>query len=255
MLLQRAIVRESILTLFVLLMVSSAHGQDELVPLEFSETDADILQHGDIYSASRVVGSLQRQLKHVGMEAMKVAVPALVFRYHALEMTPSSVEHEGEIHYATAAKIIGLLSKLGDPRSKAVLIDGLKYGPMTVAGLQAIGPSVVPDLSEAMSDSRKDVRKGVLRAFRTIYESDASFFNERSMIQVRDDVTILLADEEPLVRRAAITTLGMFGDETTIPLLEAAEQDRFVVKYKDTDTFVIRDAAREAIERITKKNR
>ena len=108
-------------TLLVTLLFSAAHGQDDKrVVFEFTESDADTIMHGHIYNASLEVGRLQMQFKRVGKERMKVVVPALVFRYQELDkLTPEEHEQGGEIYWETSSSILGLLSKLGDPRSKA----------------------------------------------------------------------------------------------------------------------------------------
>ena len=190
-------------------------------------------------------------MKH-GTEPLRDAVPALVYRFREIEkMFVEEWERGGEVYGETAFQILGLLSKIGDPRSKEVLIEGMKYGPKSAKGLLLIGPTIIPDLLDTMSSPRNEMKKGAMRALRLIHEMDPSFFDQSSQNQIREESTFLLADENGLVRRSSILTLAVFGDANTVSVLEnIAEQDTFTVTRKGQTIYSNRVEAQKAIERI-----
>ena len=213
----RSILVQRLVVIIVLsLVIQNAHGSGR--EWEFSESDADIIKHADIYSASHLVGQLQRRVKR-GTDPLKEAVPALVYRFQEIEKISREEEERlgGEAYGEFTLQILGLLSKIGDPRSKDVLIEGTKYGPKATEGLFTIGPTVIPDLLQAAGGSRIETKKGAILALRGIYELDPSFFDQGSVKQIRKKLTLLLSDEEGLVRKRAIMTLAVFGDAGSIP--------------------------------------
>ena len=207
----RSILVQRLVVIIVLsLVIQNAHGSGR--EWEFSESDADIIKHADIYSASHLVGQLQRRVKR-GTDPLKEAVPALVHRFQEIEKISREEEERlgGEAYGEFTLQILGLLSKIGDPRSKDVLIEGTKYGPKATEGLFTIGPTVIPDLLQAAGGSRIETKKGAILALRGIYELDPSFFDQGSVKQIRKKLTLLLSDEEGLVRKRAIGGIHLTG--------------------------------------------
>ena len=246
--------RSIFIVVFSCCCFTEAYGEVE--EWSFSESDANIIKYADIDSASHVVAQLQRRVKH-GTEPLRDAVPALVYRFIELERTPVEGRKQfGEAYGEFTFQVLSLLSKIGDPRSKEVLIEGMKYGPGATEGLLIIGPTVIPDLLEAMSSPRNEIKKGAMRALRGIYELDPSFFDQPSQNQIREDLMLLLVSEDGLVRRSSIWTLAVFGDASTVSVLEnIAEHDTFTVTRKGQTIYSNRIEAQEAIERIKAKKR
>ena len=246
--------RSIFIVVFSCCCFTEAYGEVE--EWSFSESDANIIKYADIDSASHVVAQLQRRVKH-GTEPLRDAVPALVYRFQEIEkMSVEEWEQGGEVYGETALGILGLLSKIGDPRSKEVLIEGMKYGPKPTKGLLLIGPTIIPDLLDTLSSSRNEMKKGAMRALRGIHKMDPSFFDQYNQNKIREESRLLLADENGLVRTSAIKTLAVFGDTSTVSVLEnIAEHDTFTVTRKGQTIYSNRVEAQEAIERIKAKKR
>ena len=249
-----AAAQRSIAIVLLFLVLPKAHGSDS--EWAFSDGDANIIKHADMYSASQLVGQLQRRVRR-GTDPLKEAVPALMYRLQEIEKTPRSEQEKlgGEAYGEFTLQIVGLLSKIGDPRSKDVLIEGTKYGPKATEGLYAIGPTVIPDLLQAMRGSRIEIKKGSMRAVRGIYELDPAFFDEGSVADIRKQLILLLADEDGLVRTAAILTLAMFGDtDSAVVLQDASANDPFTVIRKGETIYLNKLEAQKAIESIRTKS-
>ncbi len=94
----------------ILLLVAHVIAQDnstlpDLKGWSFADSDSEIIKHADIYSVSKVVGKLHVLFRKEGIEAVKDAAPALIYRANELQKIPSE-ETSGEIYDEVLGKII-----------------------------------------------------------------------------------------------------------------------------------------------------
>ena len=213
----------------------------------FSEGVADTLRHGSIREVSRAVGRLQVLLARGGVEEVRDAVPALVDRFWAIKRLPMD-QHHGEAEGETMLAIISLLSKIGDVRSQSALIEGLMNGGKAARGLVQIGRGTVPDLLDSLGSERERMRHGVAFGLRKMAELKPNLFTERDRDRIRERLVAAL--EGAPVKGPMLRALGIFGDATTLSILEqVAENDTLVVWKRHVN----RQAATEGAEQLRKR--
>jgi len=213
----------------------------------FSEEVADTLRHGSIREVSRIVGRLQVQLARVGVEEVRGAVPALVDRFWAIKRLPAD-QHHGEAEGETMLAILGLLSKVGDVRSQGVLIEGLMNGGKAARGLAQIGRSAVPALLDSLGSERERMRHGVAFGLQRMAEMEPDLFTGRDRDRIRE--RLIAALEGTTLKKPMLRALGIFGDATTLSILEQiAENDTLVVWKRHVN----RQTAAEAAEKLRQR--
>ncbi len=223
----------------------------DLKGLSFSDDDAQIIKHGDLRSADHVITKLWRLLGREGKEAVRPAVPALVYRLNELEKISSSEKQRplGELHVESVEGIIDLLARIGDERSKSVLLEGMKHGIAAAPGLMAIGRSVVPDVINSLGSTRFEIRWGAMITLREFATMDPNFLTKEEKDDIRKRLHSLLEDSKVRLKTANITALEVYGDATTIPILEKiAERDLY--RTTSRARYVNRIVAKRAIEEI-----
>ena len=214
----------------------------------FSEGVADTLRHGDIREVSRVVGRLEVLLARVGVEEVRGAVPALVDRFWEIKRLPMD-QHHGEVEGETMLAIIGLLSKIGDVRSQAALIEGLMNGGKAAGGLVQIGRGAVSDLLDSLGSEREGMRHGVAHGLQRMAALEPDLFTGRDRERIRERLVAAL--EGTTVKSPLLRALGIFGDATTLSVLEQiAESDTLVVWKRHTNRQAAAQAAGQLRDRL-----
>jgi tetratricopeptide (TPR) repeat protein len=213
----------------------------------FSEGVADTLRHGSIREASQVVGRLQVLLARAGVEEVRGAVPALVDRFWTIKRLPMD-QHHGEAEGETMLAIISLLSKIGDVRSQSALIEGLMNGGKAARGLAQIGRGVVPDMLDSLGSERERMRHGVAFGLQRMAELEPELFTGRDRDRIRERLVAAL--ERATVKSPMLRALGIFGDATTLSVLEqVAENGSLTIGSRQVN----RMAATAAVEQLRER--
>ncbi len=217
----------------------------------FSDDDAQIIKYADMHSASAVLSKLYTLFIKEGKEAVIESVPALVYRFHELRKIPPE-KHGGEGQGEFEGSIIDFLGRLGDERSKSALLESMEYHcRAAVKGLLAIGHSVVPDIINLIGSPRVRMKKGAIETLRQMGKLDPTFFTKDERDKIRNRLVALLENENVKPGEnysfKVVLALDVFGDLSTIPILEKiAEQDSFI----NYGRYPTRIAAQKAIEEI-----
>ncbi len=215
----------------------------------FSDDDAQVIKHGDIFSAECVVAKLHVLFRKEGKEAVRVAAPALIYRANEILKIPSE-ETSYEVYDEVLDNIIWLLNKIGDEGSKSVLLKVLSQGS-PAEGMLAIRHSVVPDIIDSLGSTQDLMKIGAKGTLRRMDKLDPSFFTKEEKDNIRSCFVDLLGDKNGIIRNIAIGGLVHFGDASTIPILEQiVKQDSWVRSVYGEDRYVNRIAAQKAIEQI-----
>jgi hypothetical protein len=195
-------------------------------------------------TAHRVDGLL-----HVkGRDAVRDAVPALIHLYRKNRAIPQEQITEGDME--RGLYLLKLLNRIGDIRSKDVLLEGVKYSPNMWKGFLVIGHSVIPSLVDSLSRSSDVLRRiGAMHNLRNMAEGAPDFFTQQELSLIHTRLIESLGDEDGVVRRGALRALEVFGDESIMPLLERiTAQDEYIHPFKGT--YSNRVAAQKTIEAI-----
>ena len=215
----------------------------------FSDDDAQIIKHGDLRSASIVITKLWRLLGREGKDAVRPAVPALIYRFNELETEPLLKGPPGELQAESTLGILELLGRIGDERSKAIQLEGMKYGRGVAWGLMELGRSVVPDIIDSLGSTRRRIRRGAMLTLRKIATLDPNFLTKEDKDNIRERLHSLLGDSKVTYRTPNIVALEVFGDASTIPILQKiAAQDPYV--QPNSGRYENRIYAKKAIEKI-----
>ena len=220
----------------------------ELEAWVFSEEDALIITHADWHSALRMASRVRGLLRVKGRDAVRNAVPALIYRYRKNRAIPPDQRTEGDGE--GGLYLLGLLNRIGDIRSKDILLEGVKYSPNMWKGFLVIGHSIVPALVDSLSLS-SDVsrRTGAMQNVRNMAEEAPNFFTQQELSLIRTRLTESLGDENGVVRGGALRALEVFGDESVMPLLGTiAAQDEY--RHPFNGTYSNRVAAQKTLEAI-----
>ena len=220
----------------------------ELESWVFSEEDALIIMHADPYSSSRMEMNVSRLLTLKGRDAVRDAVPALIYRYRKVQSILPDQLTEGDLE--TRLSLLRLLNRIGDIRSKDVLLEGVRYSPNMWKGFLVIGHSIVPSLVDSLSlSSDVNRRTGAMQNLRNMAEEAPDFFTQQELSLIRTRLTDSLGDENGVVRGGALRALEVFGDESVMPLLETiAAQDEY--RHPFNGTYSNRVAAQKTLEAI-----
>ncbi len=226
------------------LLVASASELEDWV---FSEEDALIIMHADRYSSAMMRMKVGRLLTLKGRDAVRDAVPALIYRYRKVQAIPLDQWTEGDGE--TILSLRSLLSRIGDVRSKDVLLEGMKSGSRVSEGLLLIGHSIVPAIMDSLFSDEPLMRTGAMNNLRRMAEGDPDFFTQQELSLIRTHLIESLGDEDGVVRRGTLRALEVFGDESVMPLLERiAAQDEYIHPFNGT--YSNRIAAQKTIEAI-----
>ena len=148
----------------------------ELEAWVFSEEDALIITHADWYSALRMASKVRGLLRVKGRDAVRDAVPALIYRYRKNRAIPPDQRTEGDGEGGLS--LLGLLNRIGDVRSKDILLEGVKYSPNMWKGFLVIGHSIVPSLVDSLFlSSDVNRRTGAMQNVRNMAEEASRFLH------------------------------------------------------------------------------
>ena len=221
-------------------MLEGAVAQDaaiwpDLKGWSYSEIDAEILEHADRYSASKVYMKLRVLYRKEGAEAVRSAVPALVNRYFSLRSTPRSQRGPGEGHGEFEINLLSFLGELGDSRSESALLVGMRHPNSVAHGLRKLGSSVLPAILDSLSHPEHAMRTGAVFTLRDIAKADPSFFSKEDKELVRQNLVARLeVEEDGVIRWVILQGLEAFGDASIIPILErVAENDPYFDTLKE----------------------
>ena len=183
-----------------------------------------------------------------GRDAVRDAVPALIHLYRESRAVLPGQVTEGDAE--RSLYLLKLLNRIGDIRSKDILLEGVKYSPNMWKGFLVIGHSIVPALVDSLSFS-SDVsrRTGAMQNLRNMAEEDPDFFTQQELSLIRARLIESLGDGDGVVRRGTLRALEVFGDESVMSLLERiAAQDEYINPFNGT--YSNRVAAQKTIETI-----
>lgn len=203
---------------------STSHISKEPV----KEAELQILKHGDIYSAGKVLGRIQILFKEQGIRSVRTAIPALN------EMLSRLQKREGYDHSELEGELVAFLGKIGDASSFSSILNSVKTG----TGSSFIGlvkyPSSVDSVTSYLQDDQLRVRGRAARCLVWMFRSAPELFTEARVSAIRDKLVENLGRHKH--NSSDLFALAFFGNDSTIPILtEIANTDtvRLFNKYSN----------------------
>ena len=189
------------------------------------------------------------------------SVDDLIRQTYAL-LNKDKVEYLKEAEGEELGDLLQALIKTNDPRIAPILLDVMVSekvgGRMIAEGLWKLGSATISAVMDSLDSPRLYSRVSASATLATIAEMDSTetVFSEQERRKILNKsialLKILEEDEKNVhLKGKLIRTLGIFGDSSTIPLLETIEgNDTYATP---TGIYFHRRMASRAIETIRKK--
>lgn len=192
----------------------------------------DIILKGSVDTVGHVLINLEDQYKREGKEALKPFVPAIADRFMEIAESAEETRTASEAEAGTAGQMIALLLYSSDIRAKDALLKAMESnimgGTRIKQGLMNLGPQVIPDIIKSIDNSKYASGKGkAIDTLYYIYENDTTktFFSEKDKKEISEKIVPHLSQDNELIKLSAVRALGVFGDDSVIPLLERIKEE------------------------------
>ena len=175
-----------------------------------TQTELQIIRHGDYRSIGRVLGRLEVLHKAGGAEAVRAAIPDLNALLSRLQAGGKTDSPEGDL--------VNFLGHIGDASSKQVLLNSIKRNRGNPdIGLIRMDASVVDSVITYLNLPTIAGRGLASHTLRKMYRSNPDMFTVSHVSLIRQKLIESLS--RYAYKGSQCIALSVFGDRTTIPIL------------------------------------
>jgi hypothetical protein len=241
-----------ILIIIILLPLKVFSNENNII----TELDLKTIQYGYPYSSSYIIGKIKTIYEKDGKDAIKTIVP-----YITNKVIQMSKEVKSESEFEVLMNYIWILNVTEDERAIPALLsmlpcEGVYSGNLAKAFMNYKN-KIIPILTDSLYSSSITTRRHTSLTLKRMKEFDSTgtYFSENDIKNIRIRLTELISDTKISDKLLEISAIGVFGDETTIPILEEIKMnDQYIIEnVRGNKEYINREFAEKSLNQLKNK--